>query len=268
MASLSKLMSAAWISGRNVALGGSVASLTLLRQPRKMFAHATESLFLCKAMGNRRGIPQKFVFEVLPCERSYELAIANFQSEEGWMRDTGSYSTDLISLCQLCHCVNPMRIFEIGTLRGYTALHMAMNTVPECEILTLDLPKDGHTKMVSKLRTTLMDDVHCEMPVTKYYFAGTRQERKIRLLFGDSAEFDFSPYQHNIDLFFVDGAHSYDYVRSDSERALRCVRPGGVIAWHDFGRVGLNEVSRYILELSRSLQIYSVPGGSLAFTVV
>ncbi len=268
MASLSKLMSAAWISGRNVALGGSVASLTLLRQPRKMFAHATESLFLYKAIGNRRGIPQKFVFEVLPCERSYELTIANFQSEEGWMRDTGSYSTDLISLCQLCHCVNPRRIFEIGTLRGYTALHMAMNTVPECEILTLDLPKDGHTKMVSKLRTTLMDDVHCEMPVTEYYFAGTRQERKIRLLFGDSAEFDFSPYQHNIDLFFVDGAHSYDYVRSDSERALRCVRPGGVIAWHDFGRVGLNEVSRYILELSQSLQIYSVPGGSLAFAVV
>jgi predicted O-methyltransferase YrrM len=268
MASLSKLMSAAWVSGRNVALGGSVASLTLLRQPRKMLAHATESLFLCKAMGNRRGIPQKFVFEALPCERSYELAIANFQSEEGWMRDMGSYSTDLISLCQLCHCVNPKRILEIGTLRGYTALHMAMNTGPECEIFTLDLPKEGQTKMVSKLRTTLMDDVHCQMPVTEYYFAGTPQEKKVRLLFGDSAEFDFSPYQQNIDLFFVDGAHSYDYVRSDSERALRCVRPGGVIAWHDFGRVGLNEVSRYILELSQNLRIYSVPGGSLAFAVV
>jgi predicted O-methyltransferase YrrM len=113
-----------------------------------------------------------------------------------------------------------------------------------------------------------MDDVHCQMPVTEYYFAGTPQEKKIRLLFGDSAEFDFSPYQQNIDLFFIDGAHSYDYVRSDSERALRCVYPGGVIAWHDFGRVGLNEVSRYILELSQSLQIYSVPGGSLAFAVV
>jgi hypothetical protein len=89
MASLSKLMSAARVSGRNIALGGSVASLTLLREPRKMFSHATELLFLYKAMGNRRGIPQKFVFEVLPCDRMYELAIANFQSEEGWMmRDT------------------------------------------------------------------------------------------------------------------------------------------------------------------------------------
>jgi len=266
MASLFKLISAGWIFGRNVALGGSVASLTLLREPRKMFSHATESLFLYKAMGNRRGISQKFVFEVLPCERVYELAIANLQSD--WMTNLGSYSTDLISFCQLCHCVNPKRIFEIGTLRGYTALHMAMNTAPECEILTLDLPKDGQTIPASKLRTTLMDDVHRQMPVTEYHFSGTPQEKKIRLLFGDSAAFDFSPYQQKIDLFFIDGAHSYDYVRSDSERALECVRPGGVIAWHDFGRVGLNEVSRYILELSRSLQIYSVPGGSLAFAVV
>jgi hypothetical protein len=86
-----------------------VASLTLLRQPRKMFADATESLFLCKAMGNRRAIAQKFVFEALPCER-LRACDCELPIEEGWMRGTASYSTDLISLCQLCHCVNPRRI--------------------------------------------------------------------------------------------------------------------------------------------------------------
>jgi predicted O-methyltransferase YrrM len=205
---------------------------------------------------------------VLPAAEKYDLAIANFQCEEGWLRPTGSYSTDLISLCQLCHCLRPKRIFEIGTLRGYTALHMAMNSGPDCKIHTLDLRKDENGKPNTKLRTTLMDDIHCQMAVNQYYFSGTPYARSIEPLFGDSAVFDFSPYHGKIDLFFIDGAHSYDYVRSDSEKALKCVRSGGVIAWHDFGRVGLNEVSKYILELSRSIPIYSVPGGSLAFAVV
>jgi predicted O-methyltransferase YrrM len=220
----------------------------------------------------RNLVPERFVFEVLPGNQQYELAIANFQCEEGWMRRTGSYSTDLISLCQLCHVLNPKRIFEIGTLRGYTALHLAMNSSPDCRIFTLDLPKSdlpkGSDKLEVKLRTTLMDDLHSQMEVGEYYFCRTPHATRIELLFGDSAVFDFSSYHGKIDLFFIDGAHSYDYVRSDTENALQCVRPGGVIAWHDFGRVGLNQVSKYLLQLSQKLTIYSVPGGSLAFAVL
>jgi predicted O-methyltransferase YrrM len=282
MASASKWVSAACVSARNLALGGSVASLSLLGKPRTLFEYATESLFLYKSLSGKRGVPEKFVFEVLPGNRQYELAIANFQCEEGWMRRTGSYSTDLISLCQLCHVLNPKTIFEIGTLRGYTALHLAMNSSPECRIFTLDLPKDdlpkgdlpegappkGKASPRVRLPTTLMDDLHSQMEVGEYYFRGTPHADRIQLLFGDSAVFDFSPHHGKIDLFFIDGAHSYDYVRSDTENALQCVRPGGVIAWHDFGRVGLNQVSKYIVELSRKLPIYSVPGGSLAFAVL
>jgi predicted O-methyltransferase YrrM len=281
MASVSKWVTAACVSARNLALGGSVASLSLLGKPRTLFEYATESLFLYKSLSGKRGVPEKFVFEVLPGNRQYELAIANFQCEEGWMRRTGSYSTDLISLCQLCHVLNPKTIFEIGTLRGYTALHLAMNTSPDCRIFTLDLPKSElprgdpskdnspkDAKVKVRLRTTLMDDLHSQMEVGEYYFRGTPHADRIELLFGDSAVFDFSPHHGKIDLFFIDGAHSYDYVRSDTENALQCVRPGGVIAWHDFGRTGLNQVSKYILELSRKLPIYSVPGGSLAFAVL
>jgi len=282
MASASKWVTAACVSARNLALGGSVASLSLLGEPRKLFEYATESLFLYKSLSGKRGVAEKFVFEVLPGDRQYELAIANFQCEEGWMRRTGSYSTDLISLCQLCHVLNPRTIFEIGTLRGYTALHLAMNSSPDCRIFTLDLPKNellkneppegkvpkAQAKANLRLRTTLMDDLHSQMEVGEYYFRGTPHADRIQLLFGDSAVFDFSPHHGKVDLFFIDGAHSYDYVRSDTENALQCVRPGGVIAWHDFGRMGLNQVSKYIVELSRKLPIYSVPGGSLAFAVL
>jgi hypothetical protein len=71
-----------------------------------------------------------------------------------------------------------------------------------------------------------------------------------------------------VDLFFIDGAHSYEYVRQDTLNALKCCRKGGVIAWHDFGRSGVNGVSRWICELAQEHKVYSVPGSSLAFMVV
>lgn len=38
-----------------------------------------------------------------------------------------------------------------------------------------------------------------------------------------------------MDFVFVDGAHDYQSVRKDTENALRLLRPGGVILWHDYG---------------------------------
>jgi hypothetical protein len=87
-------------------------------------------------------------------------------------------------------------------------------------------------------------------------------------LFGDSAAFDFSPFHGAIDFFFIDGAHSYEYVRSDTLNALRCCHAGSVIAWHDFGRVVVDGVAKWVREFARDREVYSVPGGSLAFTVL
>ena len=69
-------------------------------------------------------------------------------------------------------------------------------------------------------------------------------------------------------LVFIDGTHSYDYVRNDTMKALYCCHSGSVIAWHDFGRRGVNEVRKWILELSKKYEIYAIPGGTLAFMVV
>jgi hypothetical protein len=82
----------------------------------------------------------------------------------------------------------------------------------------------------------------------------------------DSAKFDYSPFNRRVDLFFIDGAHSYPYVRDDTLKALECCRPGSVIAWHDYGRHGVNGVSRWLHEFSRGRKIYCIPGGgSLAY---
>ena len=47
-------------------------------------------------------------------------------------------------------------------------------------------------------------------------------------------------------LVFVDGCHAYDFVHQDTANALRYLRPGGLIVWHDYGM--LKDVSRVVDE--------------------
>jgi predicted O-methyltransferase YrrM len=252
---------------RNLVLGGNLASLSLVARPRALLAYTTECLFLLKAMAGRRGVRSGSVFQVLGGSPSTDITIANLEAET-WLRPVASYTADLVSLCLICRALQPRRVFEIGTLQGYTALHFALNTPPDAVIHTLDLPQA--TPAAPALQTTIMDDAHIRSGTraTRRVFEGTPVAGKIVPLFGDSATFDFSPFHGRVDFFFIDGAHSYDYVASDTRRAFDCVRAGGVIAWHDFGRVGVNGVTRLVGEVARAREVHAIPGGSLAFTVV
>ena len=62
--------------------------------------------------------------------------------------------------------------------------------------------------------------------------AGLDPDRVIRLL-GRSQEIGLHfPYQ--CDLLYVDGGHSYDAVKRDIEAWVPKVKPGGIIAFHDY----------------------------------
>jgi predicted O-methyltransferase YrrM len=253
---------------RNAILGGNLISLTLAKSPKKMIIYISETLFLYKALNFKRGIPQKNVFEVLPSDDSTNVTMGNLTSRYNWFTPQASYTADILNLCFICRIIRPKVVFEIGTFKGYTAYHFALNTPDDGHIYTLDLPKDQRTQLA--LYTTLTDDstVMCNDPTEKHCFRSSTAATKITCLFSDSAVYDFSPFYGKVDFFFIDGAHSYEYVRSDTLNALKCCHPGSVIAWHDFGRVGVNSVTKWILELSETQEIYSVPGGSLAFMVV
>lgn len=253
---------------KNLALGGNVASLSLLGEPRRMAQYVAESLFLYKAIGSKRGVAQKNVFEVLPCNNVEDIKLGNLTSDHNFFGEVASYTADLINLCLICRAIKPKVVFEIGTMWGYTAFHFALNSAPDAKIYTLDLPKDKAFR--PKLKTTLTDDSHIPLHASaeRMCFEGTKEAARITTLFGDSATFDYSSFHREVDFFFIDGAHSYEYVRSDTLNALKCCHSGSVLAWHDFGRVGVNGVTRWILEFSKGREIYSVPGGTLAFTVV
>lgn len=264
-------MRAAAIALRNLALGANVSALTL-GSPRSIVQYASEALFLRRALSASRGLPERQVWDEVPGAAAGETAgirLANLETGS-WPAVQPTYLADIVNLSRICAAIRPRRVFEIGTYTGYSTLHLALNSPDDARIHSLDLPKTD-SAATPALRTTIMDDAHIRGAARErdYLFSGSDAAARIELLFGDSAIFDFSPYHDTIDLFFIDGAHSYDYVRSDTRAALTCVRSGGVIAWHDFGRSGLNGVARWLLEMrAQGWPVVAAPGGSLAYMVV
>jgi hypothetical protein len=257
------------VVARNAILGGNLKCLGLIANPRRLTLYLAESLFLYKAISHSRGLPQKNVFDVLPCADVEPVTLGSLQNkDEVWFWSVPSFSVDIISLSLICRILKPKLIFEIGTLHGYTSFHFALNSPDDAKVLTLDLPKQGHTE--SSLKTTAVDTEHIESYTAgeSFCFDNSPVASKISRLEGDSATYDYSPYLGKVDFFFIDGAHSYEYVRSDTLNALKCCHSGSVIAWHDFGRVGVNGVTKWLVELSAKYPVYSVPGGSIAFMVV
>lgn len=251
------------IAARNVVVGGNLRALGLIGEPRRLVHYVTESLFLYKTLADARELPQLTVPRAFPGRGPQQVTIAGLE-DGSWLSPVASYTADLVALCLLCRYLEPRNVFEIGTLNGYMAYHFALNA-PTARVHTLDLPRTGEEVLLS---VTPMDRLHIEAArmSTRYCFDGTPEAERIHCHFGDSASFDYTPYHDAIDLFFIDGAHSYEYVVSDTNNALRCCRAGGVIAWHDYGRVGVNGVSRCLTELRRAgHDVCSVSGSSVAF---
>jgi hypothetical protein len=252
---------------KNLIIGGNIISLTMVLKPKRMIGYVSEILFFYKAFNSKRGLPQKNVYKVLPSENIESIKLGGFKDGGTWFSQS-SFLTDIINLSLICQIIKPKIIFEIGTFYGYTSFHFALNSPDDTIIYTLDLPIDE--KLIPELKTTLVDESHIKnrKEIVKFSFSNTFEEKKIIRLFGDSATYDFSDFWGKVDLFFIDGAHSYDYVRSDTLNALKCCHKGSIIVWHDYGRVGVNGVSKWLHEFSKEREIFSISGGSLAYMVI
>ena len=246
-------------------LGGNLATILLLDRPRAALTYVQYVLFGWR-MIRGQGLPQRQFHELF--ETPEHVSIDLLPTTGHMTSWDANFSKDILYLALLARVLSPRTIFEIGTMRGYSALLLALNTPPDTVLYTLDLPSNGSCS--PSLSTTIIDDEHIGAHArytqsTEYLYLVHPAGDKVRQLYGDSAQFDFTPYREKVDLFFVDGASSYEYVRSDSLKALSCVHPGGVIVWHDYGRWGVNGVSRWLHQLARTgKDICRLPGSSLA----
>lgn len=131
---------------------------------------------------------------------------------------------DILALMSVLVDRSPRSILEIGTFDGYTTRLMALN-LPGAEIHTIDLP-EGFVDTGTGLPK---DDAHliAARQVGRVYKSDPTIHN-VKQYFGDSAEFPFPA----VEAFFIDGAHTYDYVHNDTEKALAA--PGAkLLIWHD-----------------------------------
>ena len=128
--------------------------------------------------------------------------------------------------------------FEFGTCTGKTAYLWARNAPSEAQVVTLTLlPEQVNSSSYASGDTRVATRAaEQESRFTRYLYTGAEVEAKIVQLYGDSKAFDETPFSGRCDLIFIDGSHAYSYVESDTRKALRMIRPGGVILWHDYRR--------------------------------
>ncbi|MBQ4355148.1 MAG: class I SAM-dependent methyltransferase [Bacteroidales bacterium] len=129
--------------------------------------------------------------------------------------------TDIALLKSLAQKIGARSYFEIGTWRGESVANVAA-VVPEC--VTLNLSRE---EIIGLTGSTAYADLHGLF---------SRDLSGVRQIYGNSMQFDFSPYAGKFDLVFIDGDHHYEAVRNDSAAVMPLLRDEhAVIVWHDYG---------------------------------
>lgn len=147
---------------------------------------------------------------------------------------------DSLVIASIARVLQPSLYWEIGTGAGRTALLVARNSPDDSLVHTLDpgYPIDTEKGSV---------------------FHGKPEAAKIRQ-FGDySDRFDFTPWQGQANLVFVDGSHEFSHVLKDCEIAFQLIAPGGWILWHDVA-MDTPDVPRALMQCSRANRIEIIVG--------
>jgi hypothetical protein len=213
----------------------------------------------------RRGVRRETHATVLPQVKWSEVLVRGpIRLVETDKADGNVNLAELAILAQAAAATPPgASVVEIGTFDGRTTLNLAVNAA-QARVFTLDLPPDERAAFA--LAPGERQYVDKPQPGARFRACGPAwraASQRITQLLGDSATFDWTPYAGTAGLVFVDGSHAYDYVRKDSETAMRLVANGGIVLWHDYGR--WEGVSRALdeLEAERRLGLRHIAGTSL-----
>src|SRR5271157_3521847 len=123
---------------------------------------------------------------------------------------------DQMALMTLVCDRRPSLVFEIGTYNGITTRLIALNA-PQAKVHTLDLPQSVSDEQLRQSDLP-KDDFHLiAMRRVGEAFLSDPGITNITQHFGDSQTWDFSPVR-GADFLFIDGSHTYPYIRSDTVR--------------------------------------------------
>lgn len=202
-------------------------------------------------------LPREPVAKIFPGIESVDVCLLRAFDRDPWI---SLDNNEALILCALAKHFKTKKILEIGTFEGNTTLNLAANTAPDALIFTVDMPPDWDGKM--KIKVPGLKVNVSERSKIGSQFQNTEYAGKIRQIFTDSANLDWSRLPLPLDLVFIDGCHDYAYVQKDTGNALRSIRPGGLVVWHDYGMY--EDVSRVVDETGRKITTRAIRGTRLA----
>lgn len=136
-----------------------------------------------------------------------------------------------IALASILVAERPASVLEIGTFMGATTRLMAEN-LPDATIHTVDLPLDFKLDAPPREGMPKDDFQLITRRVVGREFFGQPCAARIRQHHADTAEWDFSAAAP-ANFFFIDGSHTYEYCKNDSEKCFALCGGKGVFLWHD-----------------------------------
>jgi predicted O-methyltransferase YrrM len=165
---------------------------------------------------------------------------------------------DLVALSLLVVSTQPKVLFEFGTFTGVGTLHLALNS-PNATVHTLDLQSSQRTAISGLDWESDID----QSTVGSAFRNDANVAARVRQHWGDSRHFDTSQLRGTVDFVFIDAAHSYDFVKSDTEKALELAAQGATVVWHDYSRA-CPEVQRVVAQQIPQFSPVALEGTSIA----
>ena len=205
-----------------------IAFIHLLRLQPVRFWEACKCAFTAAhrpGSGAAIGIPDIHLGEILG-DRKPNVRLSVKRSEDGMLPND-----EAMVLLSILVAEAPAEVLEIGTYMGYTTRQMAEN-LETATINTVDLPEDFSAEKDSE-QSIPKDDFHLitGRKVGREY-KGRPCASRIRQHFGDTVKWDFREAGRPT-FFFIDGSHTYEYCKSDSEKCFEVCGGRGVFLWHD-----------------------------------
>jgi hypothetical protein len=174
--------------------------------------------------------------------------------------DTSVTAEEALYIAAIVRKSMATRILEIGTFDGNTTLNLATNATENSMVTTVDLPPDWDGQLGMEVSPILVNVT--DRNKVGRQFQGTEQSNRIRQVYGDSATLDWASLGAPFDLIFIDGCHSYDYVKKDTVNAIANLKDDGIILWHDYGF--FRDVSIAVDEFVDHLEINVICGTRIA----
>lgn len=131
-----------------------------------------------------------------------------------------SLATDMLLLQSVCQRFEHCNYFEIGTWRGESVMNVS-SVASQCYTLNLsgeEMEKLGMSKKYA--------DLHC-------FFS--KNIPNITHLSGNSLTFNFDQFSHKFDVVFIDGNHTFEFVKNDTQKVFEhLLHNESIVVWHDY----------------------------------